>query len=91
VNGFDDPLPTLRDIQNEIAKQNIAIISGDYEETGLMLGHVATLHNDPKALDPLLEQGATTPPLIIRNRENPKGGVIGQVNDTTRVLTSRPN
>lgn len=66
VNGFTDPLPTLGDIRNEIAKQNMAIISGDYEETGLIIGAVGT-SNDPKQIDPALEKGSTTP-TIVRQR-----------------------
>lgn len=75
VNGFDTPLPTMGDIRHEIAKQNIAIISGTYEETGVALGNVGTLNNDPQALDPLLQQGATTPPLVVNPQKPPQGTV----------------
>ncbi len=63
VNGFADPLPTLGAIRSEVAKQNIAIISGDYEETGLMIGAVGT-GNDPKQIDPEVEKGSTTPTIV---------------------------
>jgi hypothetical protein len=56
-------LPTIGDIRNEIAKQNIAIISGDYEETGLIIGAVGT-GNDPKQIDPALEKGSTTATIV---------------------------
>ena len=59
VNGFSSPLPTLGDVQNEIAKQRIAIISGTYEETGLLVGGVGTFKNDPVPLDPKLHRLAT--------------------------------
>ena len=63
VNGFESPLPSIRNVRNEIAKQKIAIISADYEQTGLMVGGVATFKTDPKAVDPTLQQLAT--PIII--------------------------
>jgi hypothetical protein len=66
VNGFQTPLPTMGDIRNEIAKQRIAIISGNYEETGVMLGNVGTFNNDPVPLDPVLQKLATTPPIFVR-------------------------
>jgi len=78
VNGFAAPLPTLGDIRNEIAKQNIAIVSGTYEETGVMIGSVATLANDPKALDPLLEQGAKSTPVFFFREKRPTDGLDHQ-------------
>jgi hypothetical protein len=65
VNGFDDPLPTLGAIRNEIAKQNIAIISGNYEETGVLLGSVSTLKNEPNPADPILYRVGNQPPVVI--------------------------
>jgi len=65
VNGFTDRLPSMGAIQNEIAKQHIAIISGNYEETGIMIGSIGTA-NDPVTIDPLLQQNTTQPPVIIR-------------------------
>ena len=56
VNGFDAPLPTLGDIRNEISKQRIAIISGDYQKTGLLVGGVGTFKNDPLPIDPKLNR-----------------------------------
>ena len=55
VNGFDAPLPSLGDVRNEVAKQRIAIVSGTYEETGMLIGNVATMSNEPKELDPVLD------------------------------------
>jgi hypothetical protein len=55
VNGFNSPLPSLGDVRNEVAKQRIAIISGNYQETGMLIGNVATLSNEPKELDPVLD------------------------------------
>lgn len=66
VNGFQTPLPTMGDIRNEIAKQRIAIISGNYEETGMMLGSVGTFNNDPVPIDPVLQKLATAPPIFVR-------------------------
>jgi hypothetical protein len=77
VNGFTDPLPTMGDIRNEIAKQNIAIISGDYEETGLIIGAVGT-GNDPKQIDPALEKGSTTA-TIVRGQGQSTGGGVGPI------------
>ena len=74
VNGFETQLPTIREIRNEIAKQNIAIISGDYQETGLMVGGVGTFKNDPKAIDPKAQQLAT--PIIIPPQK-PRGQFPG--------------
>jgi hypothetical protein len=70
VNGFSSPLPTLGDVQNEIAKQRIAIISGTYEETGLLVGGVGTFKNDPVPLDSKLHRLATpvfAPPRQIKD------------------------
>jgi hypothetical protein len=64
VNGFADQLPTLGDVRNEISKQNIAIISGNYEETGLVIGKVGSA-NDPAPLNPILPQNSTAPPVVI--------------------------
>jgi hypothetical protein len=60
VTGFSSPLPTLGEVQNEITKQRIAIISGTYEETGLLIGGVGTFKNDPEPLDSKLRR-VTTP------------------------------
>ncbi len=65
VNGFDTALPSMGDIRNEISKQRIAIISGTYEVTGLLVGGVGTLKNDNVPLDPKLQQIAI--PIIRRN------------------------
>ncbi|HMJ88923.1 MAG TPA: FecR domain-containing protein [Candidatus Acidoferrum sp.] len=70
VNGFQNPLPTLAAIDNEIAKQRIAIISGDFEETGVMIGSVGT-GNDPLPLSPINQQASTLPPIVLR--VNPQG------------------
>jgi hypothetical protein len=70
VNGFASPLPSMAAIRNEIAKQNIAIISGNYEEPGMIIGAVGTA-NDSKALDPVLQQIATQPPIIIKQQGKP--------------------
>lgn len=64
VNGFAAPLASLRDIHHEIAKQNIAIISGNYEETGLMIGRVGSA-NDPLSIDPILPQNSALPPVVV--------------------------
>ena len=64
VNGFAAPLPTMSDIRNEIAKQHIAIISGSYEETGVMIGRGGS-PNDPVAINPLLPQNSTLPPIVL--------------------------
>ncbi len=80
VNGFNNPLPTIGDIRNEIAKQNIAIISGDYEETGLMIGGVGTLKNEPKSIDPTVDQIAKPIIIVVRPRgKNTIGGGSGSV------------
>ena len=55
VNGVDAPLPSMGDVRNEMAKQRIAIVSGTYEETGMLIGNVATMSNEPKELDPVLD------------------------------------
>jgi hypothetical protein len=73
VNGFEAPLPSLGDIRNEIAKQHIAIISGDYEETGVVIGRVGSA-NDPLPLDPVVVQGNAVPRVVINynpQSENP--------------------
>ena len=62
VNGFDNKLPSWNAIQNEITKQGFAIISGDYEETGLMIGSTGTA-NDPLPISPIEQQAATLPPV----------------------------
>lgn len=64
VNGFESQLPTLGDIHNEIAKQNIAIISGNYEETGVVIGRVGSA-NDPLPINPILPQNSTVKPVAI--------------------------
>jgi hypothetical protein len=69
VNGFDNPLPTISDIRNEIAKQHIAIISGDYEETGVLIGNVATLNNDAPPLDPVVAEHPVPPPKLVPVRQ----------------------
>jgi hypothetical protein len=73
VNGFTEPLPTIGDIQNEIAKQNIAIISGNYEETGIVIGRVGSA-NDPLPINPILPQGNTLPPIFIDPQKAPGSG-----------------
>jgi hypothetical protein len=89
VNGFADPLPTLGDIRDEISKQKIALISGTYEETGLLVGGVGTLKNDPKPIDPTLQQIAT-PTIVVRrpqgqaNQNRPGGATTGNVIVSTR-------
>jgi hypothetical protein len=73
VNGFEAPLPSLGDIRNEIAKQHIAIISGDYEETGVVIGRVGSA-NDPLPIDPVLVQGNAATKVVINfnpQSENP--------------------
>jgi hypothetical protein len=70
VNGFESPLPVLGAINNEIAKQRIAIISGDFEETGVLIGSVGT-GNDPLPLSPITQQNATLPPIVLH--VNPQG------------------
>ena len=81
VNGFADPLPTMADIRNEISKQNIAIISGNYEETGRFLGSVGTLKNEPAPLDPITQQLGNPPPVVIVPRVNANGSPLpGTVN-----------
>jgi hypothetical protein len=67
VNGFDAPLPRIGDVRNEIAKQRIAIISGTYEETGLLIGGVGTFKNDPVPLDSQSQKLAT--PVFVRSRQ----------------------
>jgi hypothetical protein len=71
VQGFNAPLPSLADVRNEISKQKIAIISGTYEETGLLIGGVGTFKSEPKAIDPVVQQIAT--PIIIVRRPQGKG------------------
>jgi len=63
VNGFSTPLPSLGDVNNEISKQRIAIISGNFEETGVMIGRVGSA-NDPLAINPLLPQNGLIAPVI---------------------------
>jgi hypothetical protein len=75
VNGFTDLLPTIADIRNEIAKQRIAIISGNYEETGAMLGNVSTM-NDPLPLDPITQQLGQPLPVVIVPKRDPNGGAL---------------
>lgn len=92
VNGFADPLPTIGDISNEISKQRIAIISGTYEETGLLVGGVGTLKNDPKAIDPKLQQIAT--PIIVSRQKakpNPTGTFPNPTDNTGTVISTRRN
>ena len=76
VNGFESRLPTLNDIQNEITKQKIAIISGNYEETGLVIGGVVSA-NDPKQLDPVVQQTVSSPPIVFISRDKPPTGGQG--------------
>jgi hypothetical protein len=76
INGFATPLPSLGDIRNEIAKQRIAIISGNYEETGVMLGGVTTLNNEPLPIDPVSKQLSSRPKVAIEPRRNANGAVI---------------
>jgi hypothetical protein len=74
VNGFASKLPSWNAIQNEITKQRLAVISGDYEETGLMIGSVGTA-NDPLPTNPILQQSGSLPPIVINpesNQQNPK-------------------
>jgi hypothetical protein len=78
VNGFDSPLPSMGAVRNEIAKQRIAIISGTYEETGLLIGGVGTFKNDPVPLDSQSQKLAT--PVFVRSPQgrdpvNPDTGV----------------
>lgn len=92
VNGFQDKLPSLAAIQNEIAKQHIAIISGDFEETGVMIGNVGTA-NDPLPISPLSQQASTLPPVVVN--VNPQGAVrSGTVNlgygSVPFVITFKP-
>lgn len=76
VNGFADQLPTMGDIRNEISKQRIAIISGNYEETGLLLGNVGTMNNDPAPLDSIDQQLGNAPPVVIRPKRDANGGLL---------------
>ena len=64
VNGFTAPLPSLGDVRNEISKQHIAIVSGNYEETGVMIGRVGSA-NDPAPINPLLPQNAVIAPVVV--------------------------
>ena len=89
VNGFGNPLPTIAHIRNETSKQKIALISGTYEETGLLVGGVGTLKNDPKAIDPTLQKIAT--PVVVARRQQgkvnqgvPTGTTAGNVTVSTR-------
>jgi hypothetical protein len=79
VNGFNTPLPTLADVKNEIAKQRIAIISGNYEETGVMIGRVGSA-NDPAPVNPLLPQNGLTPPFVFNPQSDesflPNGKIV---------------
>ncbi len=63
VNGFSTPLPSLGDVNNEISKQRIAIISGNFEETGVMIGRVGSA-NDPLPVNPIFAQNGLTPPVV---------------------------
>jgi hypothetical protein len=72
VNGFTTPLPELGDIRNEVAKQRMAIISGDYQETGLLVGGVGTFKSDPQPLDTQLH-GAGLRILQRPQQESPNG------------------
>ena len=63
VNGFSAPLPSLGEVNNEISKQRIAIISGNFEETGVMIGRVGSA-NDPLPVNPLFPQNSVIPPVI---------------------------
>ena len=63
VNGFAAPLPSLGEVNSEISKQRIAIISGNFEETGVMIGRVGSA-NDPLPVNPLLAQNGLTPPVV---------------------------
>lgn len=63
VNGFAAPLPSLGDVNNEISKQRMAIISGNYEETGVMIGRVGSA-NDPAPVNPLFPQTTAIPPIV---------------------------
>ena len=73
VNGFSTPLPSLGDIRNEIAKQNIAIISGNYEETGMMIGRVGSA-NDPLPISPITQQSGTLAPVRLNSDGQANGG-----------------
>ena len=75
VNGFATRLPSLSEIRNEIAKQRIAIISGDYQETGLLVRGVGTFKSDPRPIDPQVQDIAA--PVIVRS---PQGLVDGTAN-----------
>ena len=75
VNGFTAPLPTIADIHNEISKQAIAIISGNYEETGVMIGRVGSA-NDPLPINPILGQNATLAPVVINPQSSGRVGPI---------------
>ena len=75
VNGFAAPLPSIADIRNEISKQAIAIISGNYEETGVMIGRVGSA-NDPLPINPILGQNATLTPVVINPQSSGRGGAL---------------
>jgi hypothetical protein len=79
VNGFSTPLPSLGDVNNEISKQRIAIISGNFEETGVMIGRVGS-GNDPLPVNPLLSQNGVTPPVYFNPQADevflPNGKIV---------------
>lgn len=74
VNGFAASLPSMALVRNEIAKQRIAIISGTYDETGVMIGRVSSA-NDPLPISPILQQGNAVPPVFLDPQSAPPPGV----------------
>lgn len=75
VNGFATRLPSWNAIQNEIAKQRIAVISGDYEETGLMIGSTGTA-NDPLPISPIVQQASSLLPIVINPGPNQRNQTV---------------
>jgi hypothetical protein len=74
VNGFAAPLPSLGGVRNEISKQRIAIISGNYEEHGAFIGRVGSA-NDPLPISPLLPQSSVSATPLTLNPQFPNGGL----------------
>jgi hypothetical protein len=85
VNGFQTQLPSLGEIRNEITKQRIAIISGDYQDTGLLVGGVGTFQNDPAPIDPIAHSLAAPP---IRFRPRPDGQFPGANSSGSVTVTT---
>ncbi len=61
VNGFENPLPSLDNINHAVSEQEKLVVNGKAIDTGLLIGEVATV-STVEAVDPAAFPQVLTPP-----------------------------